>query len=145
WGRATERSAPRSGAARIVFAGWGDIVERGVFSRLVAEFQRRNPDIEVDYRPIPRDYVIKLKTMVAGGTPPDVFYLPDGEFPGFAVAGRLLDLQPYIERSRTIRTAEIWEAALRRYRFDGRVFGQGPPYALPKDIGPTAMFVNLDL
>ena len=144
WGRVTERQAP-PGATRVVFTGWGGIVEREVFGELVAAFERRNPGIDVEYRPVPRDYVTKLKLMFAGGTPPDVFYLPDGDFPAFAAAGRVLNLQPYIARSAVIRTEQIWDAALRRYRFDGRVFGQGPLYALPKDIGPTAMFVNLDL
>jgi multiple sugar transport system substrate-binding protein len=144
WGRATSRPAA-SGAARLLFTGWGGIIERQVFSDLVAEFARRNPGIAVDYRPIPRDYATKLKLMFAGGTPPDVFYLPDGDFPSFAVAGRVLDLQPLVDRSSIIREQEIWESGLRRYRYDGRVFGRGRLYALPKDIGPTAMFVNLDL
>jgi multiple sugar transport system substrate-binding protein len=146
WGRLTDPAGSRAtDAARVVFTGWGGVIERDVFTRLVAEFERRNPDVDVEYRPVPRDYVVKLKLMFAGGTPPDVFYLPDGDFPGFAVAGRLENLQPYIDRSRVIRTAEIWEAALRRYRFDGRQFRRGPLYALPKDIGPTAMYVNLEL
>src|SRR3954464_613270 len=136
WGRATDAEAARSGAGetRLLFTGWGDIIERGGFSRLVGEFAARNPGTRVDYRPVPRDYVTKLKLMFAGGTPPDVFYIPDGDFPGFAVAGRVLDLSPYTARSTVIREEEFWPSALRRYRFDGRVFGRGPLRALPKDI-----------
>lgn len=144
WGRAAERPR-RPGGRRLLFTGWGGIVEREVFQRLVAEFERRNPDVSVDYRPVPRDYVTKLKLMFAGGTPPDVFYVPDGDFPGFAVTGQALNLQPFIKHSAIIREDEFWSSALKRYRFDGRVFGRGPLYALPKDIGPTAMYVNLDL
>ena len=47
----------------------------------------------------------------------------------------MLDLQPHVDRSAPVREQEFWPAGLRRYRFDGRVFGQGPLYALPKDIG----------
>jgi multiple sugar transport system substrate-binding protein len=144
WGRLTDRPPP-PGAKHIVFMGWGGVIERKVFSDLIAEFKRRNPDIDVEYRPVPRDFVIKLKLMFAGGTPPDVFYMPDFDFPSFASAGRLTNLQPFVEQSRVIKPEEFWASSLRRYRYDGRVFGQGALYALPKDIGPTAMFVNIDL
>ena len=144
WGRATEDRRP-SGAARLLFTGWGGVIERGVFADLVREFERRNPEIDVEYRPVPRDYMLKLKTSFGGGMPPDVFYLPDGDFPGFAGGGQVLNLQPFVDRSQVIRTEDFWESGLRRYRFDGHVFGQGPLYALPKDIGPTVMYVNMDL
>ncbi len=145
WGRAGRALAMTDDRRPLLFTGWGGIIERQVFERLIAEFERLHPEIRVDYRPTPRDYPTKLKLMFAGGTPPDVFYLPDTEFPGFAINGRILNLQPWIDRSVVIREREFWPSSLRRYRFDDRVFGRGPLYALPKDIGPTAMFVNLDL
>lgn len=144
-GRMVSPPPQRTGAARIVFMGWGGIIERKVFRDLIAEFMRRNPDVEVDYRSVPRDYMTKLKLMFAGETPPDVFYMPDFDFPSFAAAGRLYSLQPHIDQSKVIHPEEFWASSLRRYRFDGHNFGQGDIYALPKDIGPTAMFVNLDL
>lgn len=144
WGRATTQ-VPDPGAKQILFTGWGGVIERQVFTELVAEFERRHPDIDVVYRPVPRDYVNKLKVMVAGGTPPDVFYIPDGDFAGFAVRGQLLDLDPFVRQSTVINPDEIWESGLRRYRWNGHVVGRGPQYAIPKDIGPSAMYVNLDL
>jgi len=139
------RAGARGRAAAIVFCGWGGVEEREIFSRLLAEFGRRNRDVAVEYRAIPRDYMQKLKTMIAGGVPPDVFYIPDAEFPALALRGQMLCLQPYVERSRVIREAEFWPSALRRYRLDGRRLGAGPLYALPKDIGPTVMFYNAEL
>jgi multiple sugar transport system substrate-binding protein len=143
WGRWDGRGAHGSGrAAILVFMGWGGIEERRVFTDLVQRFQARHPNIAVDYRPVPRNYVEKLKTMMAGGVPPDVFYVPDGDFPGLAARGQLLPLQPFIARSAVVRPAQFWESGLRRYRFDGARFGVGPLYALPKDIGPFAMYYN---
>jgi multiple sugar transport system substrate-binding protein len=139
------QAGERGRAASLVFSGWGGIEEREVFSGLIQEFVRRNPEVAVKYQPIPQDYVQKLKTMIAGGVPPDVFYIPQGDFPGLVIRGQMLDLQPYVERSRVIRKAEFWPSALRRYRFDGRRFHQGSLYALPKDIGPTVMFYNAEL
>src|SRR2546425_1025613 len=67
------RVGERGRTISLVFSGWGGIEERQVFSGLVTEFMRRHPEIAVQYQPIPRDYVQKLKTMIAGGVPPDVF------------------------------------------------------------------------
>jgi arabinooligosaccharide transport system substrate-binding protein len=146
WGRwERERAGTAGRAEAIVFTGWGGIEERAIFGDLVRRFRDRHREIAVEYRPIPRNYVEKLKTMMAGGVPPDVFYVPDGNFPGLVARGQLLNLQPYIARSRVIRTREFWDSALRRYRFDGRRFGSGALYALPKDIGPFAMFYNREL
>jgi multiple sugar transport system substrate-binding protein len=143
WERARSGAVGRS--ATIVFTGWGGIEERAIFGSLVARFRARHPEIAVDYRPVPRSYVEKLKTMMAGGVPPDVFYVPDGDFPGLVARGQLLSLETYVARSPIIRAAEFWESALRRYRFDGRRYGAGPLYALPKDIGPYAMYFNREL
>jgi multiple sugar transport system substrate-binding protein len=143
WERARVGAAGR--AATVVLSGWGGVEERAIFGGLVRRFRARHPEIAVDYRPVPRNYVEKLKTMIAGGVPPDVFYVPDGDFPGLAARGQLLSLEPYVERSAVVHPAEFWDSALRRYRFDGRRFGAGPLYALPKDIGPFAMYYNREL
>lgn len=146
WGRWERRHAGASAqAATLVFMGWGGIEERRVFGDLVQRFQLRHPDIAVDYRPVPRNYIEKLKTMMAGGVPPDVFYVPDGDFPGLAARRQLLSLQPFIARSGVVRPVQFWESALRRYRFDGTRYGAGPLFALPKDIGPFAMYYNRQL
>ena len=117
WGRLTAPPPPRPGAAHIVFSGWGGMIERKVFRDLVAEFVRRNPAVDVEYRPVPRDYMTKLKLMFAGGTPPDVFYLPDFDFPSFATAGRLYDIQPHVDRSQVVKPDQFWVSSLRRYRY----------------------------
>lgn len=143
WGRAG-RHATGGGhrGAELVFMGWGGVEERRVFSTLVRRFHARHPEIAVEYRPVPRNYVEKLKTMMAGGVPPDVFYVPDGDFPALAARHQLLSLQPFIETSRVVRPEQFWDSALQRYRFDGTRFGSGPLFALPKDIGPFAMYFN---
>jgi arabinooligosaccharide transport system substrate-binding protein len=143
WGRGERRSAGASGrTASLVFMGWGGVEERRVFTGLVQKFQARHRDIVVDYRSVPRNYIEKLKTMMAGSVPPDVFYVPDGDFPGLAARSQLLCLQSFIEHSSSLHLDQFWDSALRRYRFDGARFGAGPLFALPKDIGPFAMYYN---
>lgn len=136
WGRAPNE---------IVFTGWGGPEEKDTFTRLVNEFMRENPDIKVRYVIVPQNYMQKLQIMMAGGTPPDVFYIPDGDFPAFVVKQTMEPLTKYIEQSQVFKTEEIWPSALSRYRYDGKSLGTGDLYAVPKDIGPFAMFYNKDL
>jgi multiple sugar transport system substrate-binding protein len=143
--------ADRTGAGwnrqpnEIIFTGWGGPEEKDVFTRLVAEFEKENPGVHVRYIVIPQNYIQKLQIMMAGGTPPDVFYIPDGDFPAFVVKQTMTPLTGYVAHSKVIRKGGFWPSALSRYQYDGQRLGRGTQYALPKDIGPFAMFYNKDL
>jgi multiple sugar transport system substrate-binding protein len=54
--------------------GWGSILEKENVQKGLDLFQSQNPDITVNWLHTPEDYETKLKTMLAGGTPPDVFW-----------------------------------------------------------------------
>jgi multiple sugar transport system substrate-binding protein len=129
----------------IIFAGWGGPEEKDIFTKLVAEFERENPDIKVRYIQVPQNYMQKLQIMMAGGTPPDVFYIPDGDFPAFVVKDTMVSLTPFIEKSDVIKPEEFWPTALSRYRYSGTELGRGDVYALPKDIGPFVMYYNKEI
>ncbi len=131
----------------LVFVGWGGPDEIEVFQSLVDTFNAANPDVILDYQPIPDDYVTALTTMIAGGTPPDIAYVPDGDFSAFVTRGQLVNIQEFVDASEVIVEEEIWPSALGRYKWDEetRSLGEGDLYALPKDIGPTALFINVDL
>ncbi|RIK44616.1 MAG: sugar ABC transporter substrate-binding protein [Chloroflexi bacterium] len=134
-------------AVTLTFVGWGGPDEIEVFQTLVDSFNQNNPDIVIQYNPIPEDYVTKLTTMIAGGTPPDIAYIPDGDFSAFAPRGQLVSIEQFVQASDVIDLDNIWESALERYRYDpaSRAFGVGDLYALPKDIGPTVLYINKDL
>ncbi|MBI5960322.1 MAG: sugar ABC transporter substrate-binding protein [Chloroflexi bacterium] len=131
----------------LTFVGWGGPEEQAVFQHLVDVFNENNPDIVITYQPIPTDYTTTLKTMIAGGTPPDIAYVPDGDFSAFVPRDQLVNLQPFVDASETFDPDGVWPSALGRYRWDAenKVFGQGSLYALPKDIGPTILYINVDL
>lgn len=131
----------------LTFVGWGGPEEQEVFQHLVDVFNANNPDIVIKYQPIPTDYTTTLKTMIAGGTPPDIAYIPDGDFSAFAPRGQLVNIQSFVDASKTFDPEGVWPSALGRYRYDAenKIFGQGPLFALPKDIGPTILYINVDL
>ncbi|MDQ6423149.1 sugar ABC transporter substrate-binding protein [Paenibacillus sp. LHD-117] len=137
-------TTPEAAPVKIKFAGWGDPTEKEVFTKLIKDFETKNPNIKVEYLHIPQDYVGKMNTILAGGDAPDVFYVPDGDFGRWVSQDLLLPIEDYVDAS-NIDKADMWESSLIRYRYDGAVIGQGPLYALPKDIGPTVLYYNKDL
>src|SRR5690348_6670261 len=61
---------------------WGEQAEDAVVQQLVDRFEQENPGIHiVRINPGATDFRPKLKTMMAAGTPPDVFYMPPDIFP----------------------------------------------------------------
>lgn len=141
---ASGSQAPAGESVKIKFAGWGDPSEKEVFTKLIKDFEQKNPTIKVEYLHIPADYVGKMNTILAGGDAPDVFYVPDGDFGRWVSQGLLHPIQEFVDAS-SLDTGDMWESGLLRYRYDGAVNGQGPLYALPKDIGPTVLYYNKDL
>ncbi len=131
----------------LTFVGWGGPEEIEVFTQLTETFNANNSDVQIIYEHIPGDYVTALNTRVAAGTPPDIAYIPDGNFYSFVSRGQLVSLQAQVEQSETFGLDNIWASAIGRYMFDPETNtpGEGEIYALPKDIGPTVVFINTDL
>jgi multiple sugar transport system substrate-binding protein len=127
------------------FAGWGGPEEKDTFTKLLKDFETKNPDINVEYLHIPADYEGKMNTVLAGGKAPDVFYVVDSGFGRWVSSGVLMNMQEFVDASSKIDQADMWESALLRYRYDGTNVGRGDLYALPKDIGPTVIYYNKKL
>src|SRR5215213_10726808 len=68
----TTRSA--RAATKISMMGWGSPLEKENVDKGMQTFQGSHPDIEVEWIHVPDDYATKLKTSLAGGTPPDGFW-----------------------------------------------------------------------
>jgi multiple sugar transport system substrate-binding protein len=136
-----------AGAAQeLLFVGWGAPEERGVMSDALAAFERSNPGLRVTYAQVPGvgyDYLNKLRLMIVGGHAPDVFYVPDGAFGELVRTGALLDLDERVAQS-NLDPGAMWPSAVDRYRWNGRRLHEGHLYALPKDLGPTAMFFDVE-
>ncbi|HTP07316.1 MAG TPA: extracellular solute-binding protein, partial [Anaerolineae bacterium] len=98
--KATATSAPKPTLepAEISFMMWGAPEELKVWQQIVDDFQAKNPNIKVKVDVSDWDsYWTKLKTLYAGGTPPDVFAMDAPLYPDWVSRGALLNLQPYID------------------------------------------------
>ncbi|MBC7545959.1 MAG: sugar ABC transporter substrate-binding protein [Candidatus Sericytochromatia bacterium] len=132
----------------VSLTGWGGPEEKLIVSGVVAAFERTHPGIKVRYTQIPGvgfDYYNKVRLMIVAGISPDVYYVPDGNFGELASRHVLLNLDPWVAKSKVIRLADIWPSSLKRFRWDGHRLQAGSLYCLPKDIGPNVMFYNKDV
>src|ERR1039458_9840738 len=63
---------------------WGDQDEDRIVQTLVQKFMSENPTVRIDRINAGGEFASKLKTMMAAGTPPDLFYLSPDLLPEFA-------------------------------------------------------------
>lgn len=94
-------------------------------------------------------FYTKLQTMMAAGTPPDVFYCGDERLPSLASLGVLMPLDGFIEQDRAegvdAGLDDFYPVVLDGYRWDGSATGAGPLYGLPKDFTTIGFYYNRDL
>lgn len=126
-------------AQKLVLASWGSQEEIQAYQQVIRLFQERNPGIQVEYINIPsNEYLAKITAMIAAGTPPDVFFLNNIDFPGMASRGVLRPLDPFLKRDR-YPTGDIFPGILKAFQWDGAQYG------LPRDVSNLVVFYNRNL
>lgn len=115
-----------------------DLQER--FSR---DFEATYPGVKVKVEQPPpgTNYFEKLQTLVAAGTPPDVFDMWEGYVAPYAQNGVLKDLTPYIDADPEWKMDDFQPAAVAATSWQNRL------YALVRDFypGPSLFFYNKDI
>ena len=132
-----------AGGKRVyTFACWGAAKETTELQTLVIDpINARAGDFQVRLVPIPSDYHTKLSTMIAGGTPPDFFYLSQEHVAAFAAQGALLDVTDLVGRDAGGVTdlSSYYPAILAQYLVGGRLYG------LPWIAQPVILYCNARL
>ncbi|MCS7175286.1 ABC transporter substrate-binding protein [Pseudothermotoga sp.] len=132
------------GKTKLRVCSWAGALEAELDQKILAEFMRTHPDIEVVYEPIPQNYYQKILTDIAAGTPPDVFLLDAEMVPRYSEEKLLLNLAPYLSRLAEERVSgtnlnEYFEVLVDIFRAGRSI------YALPKDTSPVGVFYNKKL
>lgn len=111
------------------------------YSRLVADFEAANPDVEVLLNPVASqdDLLANLTTSFAGGQPPDVFLANYLRYGQFAAQGVLADVQGYLDDSDLIDEDDFAEPALDAFRFDGADLT-----CMPQNISSLVVYYNAE-
>jgi len=126
-------------ATEVTFMMWGAPEELAVWQAVVDDFHTANPSITVKVDVSDWDsYWTKLNTLIAGGTPPDVFAMDAPLFLDWQSRGALLNLQPYIDKTPGFLDG-FYPQTLTAYKTaDGY-------YGLPRDFQSIVLFYNKDM
>jgi multiple sugar transport system permease protein len=133
---------------------WGNAAEAGVVQALVERYEKQNPHVRIIRIHTPGgdvEMTHKLKTMLAAGTPPDLFYLPPGLLPEMAQMKLIRPIDDYLEAERKAGTGafldDYYPILMRAWKYDveSETIGKGKMYGLPKDFTTAGFWVNVDL
>jgi len=107
---------------------------------VIPDFEAKNPNIKINLTIVTwDDFDTKMQTMLAAGTPPDVWshWGPSG-FADYVIRGLAADLTPFIEKDNYDLSDYIPEV-LKIYTLGGKVYG------LPMLTTGSFIFYNKDL
>ena len=110
--------------------------EKAAYERMVAQFERENPDIRVNAMLVPMSYIErKLILSVAGGVPPDVvrFYAHLGG--ELMSRGGLEPLDDFVKKYK-FDVQDFYKVGLTQNTYRGRLYG------IPWILSPYALFYN---
>lgn len=116
---------------------WDDQVAKA-YEKSFAEFEKDNPDVNVELTVIPwDDYWEKLRTDIAGKSVDDVFWVDGGNYPVYADAGALVD----VNKTLGADAAAAWApSVVEQYTRDGVLWG------VPQLADPgIAVYYNAEL
>lgn len=137
WGGAATAVAAASAQTVIQLATYGSTVDN--WQAIADAFNAGHPGIKVEVQVYPFNaYIDKITTMVASGSPPDLFQTWAQYKPKWVEAGMLRDLTPLWEKSAILKNARIYPFMIDAARFKGRMYG------VPYDYNAEVWFLNLD-
>lgn len=123
----------------IVFSTWGSPEEMAILKPLLDQFQKAHPEVTLKLLHVPDKYFQKLQSLLAANLAPDVMFVNNINFPLYASNEAFLDLEPYLQRSKSLKAADFYPQTLDGFKWKGRLQG------LPRDVSNLVMFYNQDL
>jgi multiple sugar transport system substrate-binding protein len=133
-GDATEPAAADAGATNLQLMGWASSDAENVrLQEVIDGWNAANPDIQVQLNLVP-DYDTKLQTALAGGSPPDIFYIDSFRLPDLAGAGALLPIGDQMTD-----VDDFYPSLREAFTLDGTF------YCPPKDFSTLALEYNKEL
>lgn len=133
----TTAAAPESGNITLTVAGWtSSPAEDKLVTDALAAFHQQNPNITLNWTPIPGDYATKMRANIASDNVPDIFYVQPPMAQEYVKAGKLLNLSPYLSRD-NVSPSDYYSSLLTPFDCaDGSIFG------IPKDWNSLGLFYN---
>jgi multiple sugar transport system substrate-binding protein len=127
-----------SGGKSLTFLNWEQV--KGTPLEQAIQAYEKSSGAKVTVQPaVTQEYDTKMRTLIAGGSPPDVMRINDDFVRGFSQQGALLDLKPYIDKDK-LDTSQF---AKETYEFPVQPDGSHTAWVLGYE--PRLIFYNADL
>ena len=68
----------------IQFASWGSQSEIAILKPIIAEYERKNSDVKIEFMHIPQNYFQKIHLLLASNMAPDVIFMNNLYLPVYA-------------------------------------------------------------
>lgn len=118
----------------VKFASWGSESEISIMKPLISEFEKKNPDVKVDFMHIPQNYFQKIHLLFASNTAPDVIFINNQYLPVYVNAGVLEKLDGY-----DFELDKFYKKSLLALSVNKSL------YAIPRDVSNLVIFYNKDI
>lgn len=127
----------------IRFTNWMTGPEADVFKRVIEDFEKLHPDIDVEYLPVDwtgeTGYLEKLTVWKLGGSLPDVVQISYALLPQLAEQGFVYPIDTLLARdAKSINVNDIVPIGMEAVRWKGKTYG------LPYELGLWWMNYNRD-
>ncbi len=131
---ATEAAAAPAAAGTLQLMGWASSdAENTRLQEIVDQWNAANPDTQVQLNLVP-DYDTKLQTALAGGSPPDIFYIDSFKLPDLVAANAVAPIGDQLTNP-----DDFYPSMREAFTIDGTF------YCPPKDFSTLALEYNKDL
>jgi multiple sugar transport system substrate-binding protein len=106
------------------YMAWGNPEQLEVERQMIADFNRKNPDLYVKLFTVPANsYHQKMVMMLASGTAPDVMRVDMYNFPKLAKRNYFYDLTDLAVRDQDFKESDFFPAAISESKTTGRLLG----------------------
>lgn len=126
--------------------------EADVYAKVSSTVQGKIKGVRLKYEPGGSEgsnYQDQLRTEIAAGTAPDVFWIPGTDVADFAKKGLIANLRPLAKKTKGYADANYYDGPMRSltYSMKSKTTGSSSDslWGLPRDVSTFAMYLNLDL
>ena len=117
---------------------WGSPEEIRIVEKMRDAFEKENPGISIKLIHA-NNYLDKLRVMIGGGTPPDVFYMGIEDFTAHVAAGVLMSMDSLLKKDTAWHAEDYFDVVLDAFKYNGKIYG------IPKDWSPLVLYYNKDM
>ena len=126
---------------KVSFMVFGDPAELAAYQKLVAAFEAKYPEVQVELRHVAGqgDYQQQLVTAFSAGAEPDVMLLNYRRVLQFAARGGLEPVGAYLDQSQALHATDFYPQALEAFQWDGQT------WCVPQNISSLVVYYNRGL